>query len=92
MRTAHKHNLKPVTLQLGGKSANIICHDADLDIAVNQACVLFGNNGQTCTAPTRTFVHESIYDKFVDGCVNIVKKLTTGDPFDKKNTLGAIIS
>ena len=57
MRTAHKENLKPITLELGGKSANIICPDADLDIASEQACILFGNCGQSCVAGSRTFVH-----------------------------------
>ena len=65
MRNSHKYNLKPITLELGGKSANIILPDADLDEAVDQACVLFGNCGQSCIAGSRTFVHESIYDKFV---------------------------
>ena len=62
MRTSHKDNLKPVTLELGGKSANIIMPDADMDEAVEQACVIFSNAGQSCVAGTRTFVHESLYD------------------------------
>ncbi len=62
MRNSHKHNLKKVTLELGGKSANIILPDANLDDAVEQACIVFGNAGQSCVAGTRTFVHESIYD------------------------------
>lgn len=66
MRNSHKHNLKPITLELGGKSANIICPDADLDEACEQACVVFSNCGQCCIAGSRTFVHESIYDKFVE--------------------------
>ena len=65
MRNSHKHNLKKITLELGGKSANIICPDADLEVAVSQSCIVFGNNGQSCIAGSRTFVHESIYDKFV---------------------------
>lgn len=62
MRTAHKENLKPITLELGGKSANIICGDADISDAVEQACIVFGNCGQSCIAGSRTYVHESIYD------------------------------
>ena len=69
MRNSHKQNLKPITLELGGKSANIICHDADIELAANQACVVFGNCGQSCIAGSRTFVHESIYDKFVEKCI-----------------------
>ena len=65
MRNSHKHNLKPVTLELGGKSANIIMPDADLNEAVEQASIVFSNAGQSCVAGTRTFVHESIYDEFI---------------------------
>lgn len=62
MRNSHKHSLRPVTLELGGKSANIILPDADLEEAVTQACILFSNCGQSCVAGSRTYVHESIYD------------------------------
>lgn len=92
MKTCHKENLKPLTLELGGKSANIICPDADLDIAAEQACILFGNCGQSCVAGSRTFVHESIYDKFIEKCIAIAKKIVVGDPLDKDTTQGAIVS
>jgi aldehyde dehydrogenase (NAD+) len=65
MRNSHKNSLRPVTLELGGKSANIIFPDADLDEAANQAAILFGNGGQSCIAGSRTFVHEDIYDQFL---------------------------
>ena len=67
MRNSHDHNLKRLTLELGGKSANIIFPDADLETAV--ATSLFGvmmNEGQCCINGTRVFVHEDIYDAFVD--------------------------
>jgi aldehyde dehydrogenase (NAD+) len=83
MRNSHKENLKPITLELGGKSANVICSDADLDVAVNQACILFGNNGQSCVAGSRTYVHESIYDKFVEGCIKYAANLKVGDPLNE---------
>lgn len=57
--------MKPITLELGGKSANIIFPDANLDEAVEQAAIVFSNAGQSCVAGSRTFVHESIYDAFV---------------------------
>jgi acyl-CoA reductase-like NAD-dependent aldehyde dehydrogenase len=57
MKNSHKNNLKPITLELGGKSANIILPDADIDEAVSQACVLFSNCGQSCVAGSRTYVH-----------------------------------
>lgn len=66
MRNAHKHNLKRVTLELGGKSANIIMDDADIDLAIAQSQVaLYLNQGQCCIAGSRLFVHEKIYDEFV---------------------------
>lgn len=69
MRNSHKINLKPVTLELGGKSANIILPDADLDEAASQACILFANCGQSCIAGSRTYVHSSIYDTFINKCI-----------------------
>jgi aldehyde dehydrogenase (NAD+) len=92
MRNSHKHNLKPVTLELGGKSANIILPDADLDEAANQACILFSNCGQSCVAGSRTYVHRSIYKEFVQKCVVIANAIKVGDPFDSSSQLGAIIS
>jgi len=67
MRNSHENNLKRVTLELGGKSANIITKNADFDKAVNQASfAVFLNAGQICFAASRTFVHSSIYDRFVE--------------------------
>lgn len=66
MKNAHDKNLKRVTLELGGKSANIITKNADLDLAVKQSTMgLFFNAGQCCIAGSRTYVHSSIYDKYV---------------------------
>lgn len=76
---------------MGGKSANIICADADVDFAVQQACILFGNCGQSCVAGSRTYVHESIYDKVVEGCVKYAQSIKVGDPQDKNTTQGAVI-
>ena len=84
--------MKPITLELGGKSANIICGDADIDFAVEQACILFGNCGQSCVAGSRTYVHESIYDKVVEGCVKYAANIKVGNPQDKETTQGAVIS
>lgn len=82
MRNSHKHNLKRVTLELGGKSANIIMDDADMDMAIGQSQVgLYLNQGQCCIAGSRLFVHEKIYDEFVHKSVEASKKRTVGDPF-----------
>jgi acyl-CoA reductase-like NAD-dependent aldehyde dehydrogenase len=78
-----KTNLKRVTLELGGKSALIVCPSADLDKAVLMAQAgCYVNMGQTCCALTRTFVHESVYDEFVKKSVQLCHKTkaTVGDP------------
>lgn len=80
MRNSHKENLKPITLELGGKSANIIFPDADIDEAVKQACVLFSNVGQSCVAGSRTFVHESIHEAFVERAIKVAEAIRVGDP------------
>ena len=77
---------------MGGKSANIILPDATIEDAVEQACIVFGNCGQSCIAGSRTYVHESIYDKFVEGCVKRVSGIKVGDPQNKETTQGAIVS
>ncbi|KAH7299945.1 hypothetical protein KP509_24G037200 [Ceratopteris richardii] len=82
MEAAAKSNLKPVTLELGGKSPVIICEDADLDVAVDIVnLALFFNMGQCCTAGSRIFVQDTIYDAFVAKAVEKAKKRVVGDPF-----------
>ncbi|XP_065915953.1 aldehyde dehydrogenase, mitochondrial-like [Dysidea avara] len=83
-------NLKRITLELGGKSPNVIFADADLDTAVEMShFALFFNQGQCCCAGSRTFVEESIYDEFVRRSVERAKKRKVGDPFDDQNEQGA---
>ena len=79
-----KTNLKRVTLELGGKSPCIVFGDvADLDDIVQQAHqYCFYNSGQCCTAGSRTFVEESIYDEFVAKSVALAKKKVVGDPWN----------
>ena len=85
MRNSHKHNLKRITLELGGKSANIIMDDADIELAIAQSQVgLFLNQGQCCCAGSRLFVHEKIYDQFVAKSVEKAKAISVGDPMDPK--------
>jgi acyl-CoA reductase-like NAD-dependent aldehyde dehydrogenase len=85
MKGAGESNLKKVTLELGGKSPNIIFADADLDYAVEMAHFgLFFNMGQCCTAGSRCYVQEEVYDKFVEKAVERAKRRTVGDPFDPK--------
>jgi len=89
MEAAAKTNLKRVTLELGGKSPNIVFADADMDQAI-EGChfALFFNQGQCCCAGSRLYVEEKAYDEFVEKSVARAKKRTVGDPFDKKTEQG----
>ncbi|CAL9031087.1 unnamed protein product [Prunus brigantina] len=84
LELAARSNLKPVTLELGGKSPFIICEDADIDHAVELAhFALFFNQGQCCCAGSRTFVHERVYDEFIEKAKARAVKRVVGDPFKK---------
>uniref|UniRef100_A0A8C1Y7V2 aldehyde dehydrogenase (NAD(+)) n=1 Tax=Cyprinus carpio TaxID=7962 RepID=A0A8C1Y7V2_CYPCA len=83
LKASSTSNLKKVTLELGGKSPNIILSDANMAEAVEQShFALFFNQGQCCCAGSRTYVQESIYDEFNERRVERAKKRTVGDPFD----------
>ncbi|WCJ38404.1 aldehyde dehydrogenase 2B7 [Euphorbia peplus] len=82
LELASKSNLKPVTLELGGKSPFIVCEDADIDQAVELAhFALFFNQGQCCCAGSRTYVHENVYEEFTAKAKARAIKRTVGDPF-----------
>uniref|UniRef100_A0A3P8R2A0 Aldehyde dehydrogenase domain-containing protein n=1 Tax=Astatotilapia calliptera TaxID=8154 RepID=A0A3P8R2A0_ASTCA len=82
-------NLKKVTLELGGKSPNIILSDADMEYAVEQShFALFFNQGQCCCAGSRTYVQADVYDEFVERSVERAKKRVVGDPFNLKTEQG----
>lgn len=85
--------LKRVTLELGGKSPNIVFDDADVNAAVDGSLFgIFYNTGQSCEARSRLYVHENIYDEFVEKFVEKTKRLKLGNPFDKETHVGSIIS
>jgi acyl-CoA reductase-like NAD-dependent aldehyde dehydrogenase len=85
--------LKRVTLELGGKSPNIVFADADLDAAVDGSLYgIFYNTGQSCEARSRLFLHEDIYDEFLEKFVEKTKKLVLGDPLDANTHVGSVIS
>jgi aldehyde dehydrogenase (NAD+) len=89
MESAAKSNLKRVTLELGGKSPNIVFADTDLDEAVEGAHFgLFFNHGQCCCAGSRVFVEQKIYDQFVEKSSARARKRTVGDPFDPSTEQG----
>jgi aldehyde dehydrogenase (NAD+) len=89
MEAAAKSNLKRVSLELGGKSPNIVFADTDVDDAVEGAHFgLFFNHGQCCCAGSRVFVEEKIYDQFVEKSGARARKRTVGDPFDPNTEQG----
>ncbi|MED1953497.1 aldehyde dehydrogenase family protein [Brevibacillus centrosporus] len=92
MQAASKH-LKPVTLELGGKSPNIVFADAELDDAVNGA--LFGiyfAQGQVCAAGSRLFVQDSVYDRFLDAFSKKAQTIRVGNPLDPSTQMGPQVS
>lgn len=85
--------MKRVTLELGGKSANIVFADANLDDAVNGSVfAIYYNSGQSCEARSRLIVESSIYDDFVTAFAEKTNKVKVGDPLDPNTQMGAIIS
>ncbi|RFU73186.1 aldehyde dehydrogenase [Trichoderma arundinaceum] len=93
MKAAAASNLKKVTLELGGKSPNIVFNDADIEQAISW--VNFGiyyNHGQTCCAGTRIFVQEGIYDKFLEAFKKRAQANKVGDPFHHETFQGPQVS
>jgi aldehyde dehydrogenase (NAD+) len=84
--------LKPMVMELGGKSANIIFADADIDAAIPMSSRFTNNAGQGCSMPTRLLVERSVYDRVVDGVYERARQVVAGDPFDPKVTMGPVIS
>ncbi|MCK1311045.1 aldehyde dehydrogenase family protein [Bradyrhizobium sp. 45] len=86
-------NFKRISLELGGKSANVIFDDADLEAASKAAASgIFFNAGQVCSAGSRVLVQEKAYDEVVERLAARAKSLRIGDPLDRKTVLGPIIS
>ncbi|QEL14452.1 aldehyde dehydrogenase family protein [Limnoglobus roseus] len=93
MTAAANSNLKRVSLELGGKSPNLVFADADLDAAIEGAYFgLFFNQGQCCVAGSRLFVEERIYDEFVHKMQTKTKARKVGDPFDPTTEQGPQVS
>jgi aldehyde dehydrogenase (NAD+) len=87
-------NLTPVVAELGGKSANIVFDDADLDsaamLSAHQGPLM--QSGQSCACASRVLVHESVYDAFAEKFVGVIEASTIGDPFDPQVVFGPVIS
>jgi betaine-aldehyde dehydrogenase len=85
--------VKRVALELGGKNPNIVCRDADLDVALDFALTaVFLHSGQVCSAGARLVIDESIHDEFVDELAGRAQQIRLGGPFDDKAETGALIS
>ncbi len=84
--------LKRFSMELGGKSPIIVFDDADIDRAID-ACTwgIFSFNGERCTANSRLFVHENLYDTFVEQLIERVKNIRVGDPLDDETQVGPLI-
>jgi aldehyde dehydrogenase (NAD+) len=92
MRSA-ANTLKRVTLELGGKSPNIVCSDSDLDNAVKGAITgIFYGKGEVCNAGSRLFIESKVRDEFTEKLVARAKKMQPADPLDPKTRMGAIVS
>jgi aminomuconate-semialdehyde/2-hydroxymuconate-6-semialdehyde dehydrogenase len=91
--SAASATLKKLSFELGGKGANIIFADANLDEALPTAIrAAFRNQGEICLAGSRLFVEETIFDKVVQDLVERVKKIKVGDPLDSNTQMGALVS
>lgn len=89
--SAAGENVVLTTLELGGKSPNIVFPDADWESALNGVVRgIFSSTGQTCVASSRLFVHESIHDELVADLVEKAEAITPGDPFDPETDVGLI--
>ena len=86
-------NLKKLTLELGGKSPQLVFADADLERAAD-ACFwgIFGNKGEVCNAGSRVLVHEEAYDGFVGALADRARRMVVGDPLDPATEMGALVS
>src|SRR6266850_451749 len=90
---AASNDLKKVTLELGGKSPNIILDDADMDLAIPGAAnAIFFNHGQCCCAGSRLFVQEKKYDRVVEGVTQFAKNIRLGPGLDSRTQMGPLVS
>ncbi|SIN64048.1 aldehyde dehydrogenase (acceptor) [Parasphingorhabdus marina DSM 22363] len=90
---AAAEGLKKVSLELGGKSPNIIMADADLEKAIPASAMgIFFNSGQTCTAPSRLYVHEDVKDEVIKGIAEVGKSMKIAPGLDEESMMGPLVS
>lgn len=93
MKAAAESNLKKVTLELGGKSANIFFDDSDFEAAIDGALFgIFPNQGEICSAGSRILVQKTMFDKFVAALVHKTNKIRVGDPLKSQTQMGPLVS
>ena len=93
IQSACAESLTPLVLELGGKSANLVFADADLDVAVRAATAsVLTRAGQSCITPSRLLVHESVYDEVIARVARLFDATVLGDPFDPNVDLGPVVS
>jgi phenylacetaldehyde dehydrogenase len=86
-------NLKKVSLELGGKSPNVVFNDADIDLAIKGAAsAIFFNHGQCCCAGSRLYVERDVFDRVVEGISDEAKKIKVGPGLDPSTTMGPLVS
>ena len=86
-------NLKKVSLELGGKSPNVVFKDADLSTAISgSASAIFFNHGQCCCAGSRLYIEKAVFDQVVDGVADYAKKIKLGSGLDPKTEMGPLVS
>jgi acyl-CoA reductase-like NAD-dependent aldehyde dehydrogenase len=88
---ASSQTVKKTCMELGGKNPAIVLEDADVVAVAEELCqITFMNVGQNCAQPSRFYVHEKIYDKFVEAYVAAAKRIKVGDPCDRSTTMGPV--
>ncbi|MCG6114030.1 MAG: aldehyde dehydrogenase [Mesorhizobium sp.] len=94
LRYSAESNLKPIGLELGGKSPFIVLDDADLTDSLIESAVMsaFWNGGQNCSANMRQIVHSSLYDRYLDLVVTRSRSIVMGDPLDPATTMGPMVT
>jgi phenylacetaldehyde dehydrogenase len=86
-------NLKKVTLELGGKSPNVVYADADIEKAIaGSANAIFFNQGECCVAGSRLYVEESVYDQVVEGVAEQARNIKVGNGLDESTMMGPLVS
>jgi betaine-aldehyde dehydrogenase len=90
---AAARGFRRTTLELGGKSPQVVFADADLEAAADGVAIgIFANQGETCAAGSRVLVHRSVHDEFIERMVERAARVKVGDPFEEGTTMGALIS